>query len=156
MVGLADIVPLTESVNIRGKKLTVRGISGEDLNVLQRRFPMIDKLLSGNFEISVREELASVGPEIIGAIIAAGFGKIGDDKEEKAARVLTLNDQILLVEPIIIATFPGVRPFVQAIKENITQILKSGLNNSDDDLGKNEVVPSGKDLDSTSPPPPRN
>lgn len=114
MVGLLDIAPLTEKVSVGGKHLAVYGISAKGLVSLIARFPEIRLLMNGK-EVDVAS-LMAIGGEAISAIIAAGVGFPGDDKQEDAAGRLPLETQADILAAIIKVTLPnGVGPFIDKL-----------------------------------------
>lgn len=114
MVGLLDIAPLTEKVSVGGKQLAVYGISAKGLVSLIARFPEIRQLMNGR-EVDVGS-LMNIGGEAISAIIAAGCGYPGDDKQEEAAGRLPLETQADILAAIIKVTLPnGVGPFIEKL-----------------------------------------
>lgn len=114
MVGLLDIAPLTEKVTVGGKTLVVYGISAKGLVSLIASFPEIKRLMAGK-EVDVAS-LMSMGGDAISAIIAAGIGFPGDEKQEEAAARLSLEVQADILTAIIKVTLPnGIGPFVEKL-----------------------------------------
>ncbi|RUW73686.1 hypothetical protein, partial [Mesorhizobium sp. M2A.F.Ca.ET.067.02.1.1] len=99
MVGLLDIAPLTEKVSVGGKSLVVYGVSASGLVSLIARFPEIRMLMNGK-EVDVGS-LMTIGGDAIAAIIAAGIGLPGDEKQEAAAARLPLEIQADILAAII-------------------------------------------------------
>lgn len=114
------------TVQIDGTDVSVRGISAREIALLAARYEDIRVALSGG-EVSLSTEgLVDLGPDIVAAIIPAGTGGVVrdenglydlDDEAIDAAAALGLGAQILLLDAILSATFPGAdgpRPFVAA------------------------------------------
>ena len=125
MVGLADITPAREKVDVNGEAVEVYGISAAGLGYLIRRFPEIRKLLSGR-EISV-EEAESFGPECVAAIIASGCGAPGDEKAEAVAKNLPVSAQADLLEAILRVTMPGGVQSIVGKVSAVTNLLGGDL-----------------------------
>ena len=112
MVGLVDIAPITSSVSIRGKDISITGVSARGIASLLARFPELRALMTGR-EVAL-EDLLKLGGDVIAAIIAAGTGASGDVDAEKAADNLTLEEQADLLAAIVELTLPrGLSPLVE-------------------------------------------
>lgn len=113
MSSLKDLVG-TRYVTIRGVKIKVMGVSGRGLAELMSRFPEIAKMLtSKGSDRAVL--LRSLAPNALAAVIAAGIGEAGEDTE-KIADSLALDDQVIVLDEVLRATFPrGIRPFVETL-----------------------------------------
>jgi hypothetical protein len=139
MVGLIDIAPRTEMVDIEGASVEVHGVSASGLALLLRRFPDLRKLLTG-LEVETTQ-LMTVGGEAVAAIIAAGCGYPGDEKAESVAANLSLDAQADFLGAILRLTLPkGLGPFVAKLTA-LGSILDA------------DVVRSDMGPDSTSPKP---
>lgn len=115
MVGLLDIAPLTETVDIHGTTIEVRGLGVDDLAYLIQRFPEVGRAL---VERTIDAAgIVGLGPGIVGAAIAVAIGAQGDLAQEKAATSrLTLTEQVDVVAVIMRLTTPeGVVPFVERL-----------------------------------------
>lgn len=112
---LDTIAPLPEDVTLSdGNIIEVGGIPAIGIPYLGRRFPdLVKGLLSGGIDLAA---LANVGPEASAAMIAAGCGKLGDEKDEKNALLLSAHDQLAILEVILRRTMPrGPGPFVEVV-----------------------------------------
>jgi len=109
-VELADILPSSETFDVRGNKVEVIGLGLGDLVKLGRRFPALVKLLDG-FKI---EALMDQPREVLGAVLAAGIGKLGDDGIERGLGNLKLGEQAGLAAAVIRQT-GGLVPFVELL-----------------------------------------
>ena len=118
MADLLDIAPATavESVHINGgQRITVRGLHGNDIAAIVKRYPGMIGILAGAGD-NVMTLFSSLG-EAAGAIIAAGCGHRGDEKAEQIAGSFLLEDQLQLFKAIFGLTFPnGLSPVMEAIK----------------------------------------
>ena len=111
MADLLDIAPSTsvEVVKIDGKRIIVHGLRGNAIASIVARFPNVVGLLLGG------ANPADMGPRFIaqfggaiGPIIAAGCGRLDDEKyEQHASTALLFEDQLRLVVAIIGLTFPN-------------------------------------------------
>lgn len=111
MIGLIDIAPRTEAVDVDGTKVEVHGVSASGLAHLLGRFPELRKLMTG-LDVDATQ-LMAIGGEAVGAIIAAGCGYPGDQKAEGAAARLSLDTQADFLGAILRLTLPkGIGPFV--------------------------------------------
>jgi hypothetical protein len=114
MVGLIDIAPHIETIEVQGAPVAVHGISAKGLATLLGRFPELRKLMSGQ-EVQA-EELMTMGGDAIAAIIAAGCGYPGDEKAEAVAGKLAIDTQADLIGAILRLTLPaGLGPFVEKL-----------------------------------------
>ena len=114
MVGLIDIAPCVETLDIQGSAVEVRGVSATGLALLLSRFPELRKLMTG-LEVD-SDQLIALGGEAIAAIIAAGCGYPGEEKAEAIAASLSLDMQADLLAAILRLTLPkGVGPFVSKL-----------------------------------------
>jgi hypothetical protein len=83
MVGLIDIAPTVETVDVQGAPVAVHGVSAKGIAHLLGRFPELRKLMTGQ-EVET-EQLMAVGADAVAAIIAAGCGYPGDESAETVA-----------------------------------------------------------------------
>jgi hypothetical protein len=109
MADLLDIVTATAAdvVRIDGERIVVRGLNAKAIALIAARFPNVRKVLRGGGDdyVALLFELAG---EAIGPIIAAGYGRLGNEKYERhAATMLNLEDQTDLVTAIVRLTFPN-------------------------------------------------
>jgi hypothetical protein len=114
MVGLLDIAPSVETVDVQGASVAVHGVSAKGLAHLLGRFPELRKLMTGQ-EVET-EHLMAIGGDAVAAIIAAGCGYPGDDAAEAIACKLSLDTQADLLAAILRLTLPrGIGPFVEKL-----------------------------------------
>lgn len=112
-MSLKDIAPLSETVEIRGDKIVVKGITNEGIAVIWRRFPVLVDLLSGN---ATPASVSEKAPDAIAAVIAAGCGFPGDEEAEAIAASLTVDESAALLSAILGMTWPrGFGPFVESL-----------------------------------------
>ncbi len=115
MVGLLDIAPVVDVVEVNGEQVSVPGISVAGIAILLQRYPILGDML--NKGISV-ESMFTAGPDAVAAIIAAGCGNPGNEQVEQIAKTLNMQTQIDLVAAIIRRTLPkGIGPFVESINK---------------------------------------
>src|SRR5215210_1687590 len=114
MVGLIDIAPRIETVNVQGASVAVHGITARGVAHLLGRFPELRMLMTGQ---SVEtDRLMEMGGDAVAAIIAAGCGYPGDDKAEIVAASLSVDAQADLLAAILRVTLPsGLGPFVEKL-----------------------------------------
>lgn len=116
MASLADILPATAQVEIRGQSLEVCGVSLKLLAKLFGSAPAIRLAVTGRAKEISAEDIIAV-PDFIPMLIAAGLGKEGDEETIRLAeKVLNPEEQVNLVTKIWELTLPGgVVPFVQSL-----------------------------------------
>lgn len=113
---LLDIAPLTETLPVSGKQITVGGISMKGVANLLLRFPSMLEALSERRSINAAD-LITIMPEAANAIIAAGVGEAGNKKVEQKIETLPLGDQVTLLSAVIRLTLPGgFGPLVEQIE----------------------------------------
>src|SRR4029079_15293505 len=98
MVGLIDIAPKNEPVEVQGASVTVNGVSAKGIAYLLGRFPDLRKLMTG--QDVEPTQLMTVGGDAVAAIIAAGCGYPGDEKAEAVACKLAIDAQADLLAAI--------------------------------------------------------
>lgn len=142
MSALMDIAKRRKSVDVNGQKVEVGGVSADDLFRLAERYPPLLELLQRR--MPTVPDLMACGSGLIGGIIAAAFGSLGNDAEEKHAASLDLEVQLNLLIDIYGVTFPGgTGPFVQRVKE------KFGIDLAADDQSSDETPTA---LSTSAPP----
>lgn len=130
-VSLLDIAPpevTTEEIDIRGKKLALRGITNLELAVLLKRFPLLAKQIAGEarrkallaietltanqaaelarLTIEPEDELL-LGIETAPAWIAAGLGEIGNEEIEAGVPArLSQEEQLACLAVVLRLTAP--------------------------------------------------
>jgi enoyl-CoA hydratase/carnithine racemase len=114
MVGLIDIAPKIETVDVQGAPVAVHGISAKGVAHLLGRFPELRMLMTGQ-EVEAAQMMA-MGGDAIAAILAAGCGYPGDEKAEAVAGRLSIDAQADLLAAILRLTLPvGLGPFVEKL-----------------------------------------
>lgn len=112
MSGLKDLLPAPKQVEIEGKKYPVRGVSLAEFAGMLSRFPLLNALFSGKGPEHVAD-LLKAGNPAVGAIIAAGCNRAGDEEWEKDAAALPGGIQVKFLAGILPLTMPGgFGPFV--------------------------------------------
>lgn len=115
MVGLLDIAPASEEVEVAGQKISVFAINARGIAQLLKKFPELRMMLTGK-EVA-DENLVEMFPNAISAIIAAGLGEAGNAEVEQRADQLGLTDQAAIIAAIWRQTFPkGLDPFVKELE----------------------------------------
>lgn len=116
MVGLLDIAPVTDSVEIRGETYQVRGLSVAAIASLLARFPVLkDLFVGGEGDFAA---VVNASGEAVVAIITAGLGHLGEPDYEAALSNLTLDEQSDVFVKVAALTMPaGVVPFVQRLEK---------------------------------------
>lgn len=114
MVGLIDIAPNVETIDVQGTPVAVHGVSAKGVAHLLGRFPELRKLMTGQ-EVET-EQLMAMGGDAVAAIISAGCGYPGDEKAEAVAGKLSIDAQADLLAAILRLTLPvGLGPFVEKL-----------------------------------------
>jgi hypothetical protein len=114
MTSLLDLGPLTEEVVIRGRKITVHGLTAADLFKLFAQFPDIGQTmgaLGGN-----AAALMTLVPELIAKVIVLAIRAPATEEQEAAAMAMAVPDQLAIVAAAQRLTMPdGLGPFVDQI-----------------------------------------
>ena len=159
-----DLVQASNTVDLRGKKIPVYGISLNGLFFLSERYPILKRMLGmkmADLSELDPEKIMQMAPEAITTIIAVGVtdvtrfehaekdGKyIGEiSRASKSAGAFSIGEQVKVVGEIIKATLPeGVDPFKQQLKE-ITGAFNSGseamLDRTGSEANLQQATPSG-------------
>lgn len=115
MVGLLDLAPVADTVEIRGASYPVKGLSVAGIAQILARFPALKNLFAE--QGADFAAIAAMSGEAITAIIAAGLGHLGEPDYEAALANLTLDEQADIFAKILKLTMPnGVVPFVQTLE----------------------------------------
>lgn len=118
MVGLLDIGPLTKTITVAGKKLTLRGLTVTDVIDLMQKYEGVKTLLEqgadGLEDKLDAPSLIATLPKAVWSIFAICTGDPGNEKAEKKAATLPLSLQVSILRGILDVTFQdGVGPFVE-------------------------------------------
>jgi hypothetical protein len=109
MTDIINFVPLTARVEIRGQKLSLRGLEFEEIGALIYRFPKFREIKA----LNVAELTKVMDRETQGAVIAAAAGRAGNAQAEASFANLSLGERARIVAKIIEVTAPdGIGPFV--------------------------------------------
>ena len=140
MVGLIDIAPQIERVDVREKPVEVHGISAKGLAYLLGRFPDLRRLMTGQ-DVDA-QQLLTVGGDAVAAIIGAGCGQAGDEQAEAIAGNLPIDTQADFLAAILRLTLPkGIGPFVAKLT-SLGGILDVDAARSDTAQGSTSPRPS--------------
>ena len=91
MVGLIDIAPAIETVDVQGTSVTVHGVSAKGLASLLGRFPELRMLMTGR-EVQT-EQLMADGEEVLADDVEAGLGQeVMDVRDASMQRILDRDD----------------------------------------------------------------
>lgn len=113
MTDIVNFVPLTAKVEIRGQKISVRGLELDEIGQLVYRFPKFREIKA----LNASEIIKLMDREIQAAVIAAAAGHAGNEKAEKSFANLSLGERVKLVSKIIEMTMPdGIGPFVELMQ----------------------------------------
>lgn len=105
LASLSDLAGVGRDVTVRGRTVTVTGVSARGLATLFRRFPdLIGAIAGAGLSVSA---LAQMGPDVLAAVIAAGTGSPDDPAAEEVADRLAMSDQLALIEAIMSESFGG-------------------------------------------------
>lgn len=122
MVSILDIAEIEEgevTVRIKGKDLSIRGLSSREIKTMLRRFPAIDKALSGEKGITGESIIESV-PEAMGELAIMGTFHENDDARNKAKEAFhnfKVHEQLAVLNAILEQTFgEHWNPLVQRVK----------------------------------------
>lgn len=122
MAGLLDIAPpeaRTETIDIRGTLLEVRGLRNREWAIVLNRFPQLRRREGeeggGKPGGTVDEDSALASLDAIVPVIAAGLGKIGDrETEAQILERLSDEEQGRLFAAIMRLTLPAPGPLADA------------------------------------------
>lgn len=110
-IDLLDIAPpeiVPRKVQFRGKEIEVTGIPAEGWAQLYQRFPILSRIVLDVGEITEDAISRLDVMKMRAAVIAAGFGALGDEKRERwAIKVFTTDEAQMLMREIIGASMPG-------------------------------------------------
>lgn len=113
MTDIVNFVPLDAKVEIRGQKITVRGLELEEIGGLLYRFPKFREIK----QLNASDLIKLMDKDIQSAVIAAAAGRAGNEKAEKSFANLSLGERVKIVAKIIELTAPdGIGPFVDLIQ----------------------------------------
>jgi hypothetical protein len=146
MNSLLDLGPLTEEVDIRGVKLTVRGLTAASLFKLFSEFPDRQPALAQmGTSNSAMLELA---PDLFAKIIAIATGSPDDEAIIAKAKELGAADQMAILSAVQRLSFPqGFGPFV----EQITRLMVPDTPSQPSAQGNSSPAPSNAALQTDSP-----
>lgn len=110
-ISLLDIAPAREVVDLgNGREVEVGAITLDQIVMLTQRFGNVLELLGGS-------DIAALGQGVrplIGAVLAASCGALGNEAAETKLAGLAVGDQAALLAAVRRTTMPkGVRPFLQ-------------------------------------------
>jgi hypothetical protein len=110
MPDLLSIAPLTETVEVRGAKVQVRGVSAQGVVGLLTRFPALNKMwATGKWD---NNQLLALSDDILVAILVAGVTNL----DEKNAANLALDEKAEILSVILRVTMPrGPVPFMATL-----------------------------------------
>lgn len=115
MVALTDIAKTNETVAVFGKDVDVYGVSAEGFAILLQRFPQLVSLAKGDKVVPA--DIIKMGPQVVGAVIAAGCGQPGNADAEAFAAKISVDTQLEFITKIGGATFPkGIGPFLERLQ----------------------------------------
>ena len=114
MVSLVDIGPSVGTVELRGQRVQVNGLTAEHIVGILISFPEVRKVLAQK-EADLGM-LISQFPLAVAMIIAAGTGKADDEPTIAVARALGAGEQYDILEKIVELTFPkGLKSFLDGV-----------------------------------------
>lgn len=161
MVGLLDIGDLTDTVEVRGKKVEVRGISARTFFHLLATIPELAAALSGMTpkDLNAADMILKV-PEAVGSIIAcATVGPLwsnmspeGKQQHIDAAQNLNIGEQSDFIRKIWTLTFPnGTQSFLDALAE-VMRLMDKGQDQLLPGQSRPSEVMDGQPMFGTSRP----
>lgn len=110
MVGMIDIAPVVEKVDIRGTVCAVRGLELDQIVALCWEFPEIEQMWEKRKVDN--QALLKLSRPAMGAIIAACV----DEIDAKNATNLSLGERVEVLAKIVKVTMPrGLGPFVELL-----------------------------------------
>jgi hypothetical protein len=146
MNSLLDFGPLTEEVDIRGVKLTVRGLTAASLFKLFAEFPNMHQALAEMGTTS--SGLLELAPDLFAKVIAIATGSPDDAAVIAKARELGAADQMAILSVVQKLSFPqGFGPFV----DQMTRLMVTGAPTQSSGQGNSSHAPSNAALQTDSP-----
>jgi hypothetical protein len=132
MASLLDIGPLTASVTVRGKDISLSGIGADTLVQLLNDYPDLRKYMSGLSGDVNATAMLQRAPDIADVILLAGAGlRNNDEKAVAIVKSLTIGEKVVMLEPIMAMTFPkGFPAFVEALSRIAGEQVDGGADAS--------------------------
>jgi hypothetical protein len=146
MNSLLDLGPLTEEVDIRGVKLTVRGLTAASVFKLFAEFPNMQQALAemGTSGSSMLE----LAPDLFAKVIAIATGSPDDAAVIAKARELGATDQMAILSVVQKLSFPqGFGPFV----DQMARLMVMDTPTQSSAPGNSSHAPSNAALQTDSP-----
>jgi len=146
-VSIEDLGPPETTCSIRGKDLSVFGVSALSFFYLLQRYPAARAIMEKRFQDITPESLMSVGPEIVIRIMAIGVtarDKYDDEKSYEVAvtkhmktvAALPAGYQIKLLRVVLEATMPdGADPFISELNTIRTMFVGTNSTPETTELG---------------------
>jgi hypothetical protein len=129
MVSLLDLAPSTRTVRVGGEfeengaDVSVFGVSAKGIASLLSQFPQLQDLFKGGELKFDAASIATVAPDAIAAIIAAGCDSPGDPAAVAVAERMPVGDQMKILAAVIELTMPdGIGPFMEALDATIARL----------------------------------
>jgi hypothetical protein len=148
MVSLLDVGPLTDTVKVRGKDVTLYPIAPAGLFYLIRQSEEVRLLLDGRASEIQPERLMQMGPDNIAMVV--GVGAVAPEEPDwlskveesaKVAKTLSVTEQLSAIVKIFAMTFPeGVGPFVDALRsltDGLDQAVTEGAGSASENKSLN-------------------
>jgi hypothetical protein len=146
MSSLLDLGPLTEDVEVRGVKLSVRGLTAANLFRLFAEFPKMQEALAEMGTTS--SAILELAPDLFAKIIAIATGSPDDEAVVAKAKELGAADQMAILSAVGRLSFPqGLGPFV----EQITRLMVPDTPSQPSGPGNSSPAPSNAALQTDSP-----
>lgn len=152
MSSLLDLGPLTEEVEIRGVKLTVRGLTASNLFKLFAEFPDMQQMLAQMGTAGA--VMMNLAPDLFAKVIAIATGSPGDAAIEARAKELAAADQMAILSTVQRLSFPqGFGPFVEQLTKLAGTDMTGTTTSSETSSvpGNSSRAPSNAALQTDSP-----
>jgi hypothetical protein len=146
MNSLLDLGPLTEEVEIRGVRLTVRGLTAASVFKLFSEFPNMQQALAEMGTAS--SGMLELAPDLFAKVIAIATGSPDDAAVIAKARELGAADQMAILSVVQKLSFPqGFGPFVDQMARLMVMDTPTQLS----EPGNSSHAPSNAVLQTDSP-----
>lgn len=146
MSSLLDLGPLTEEVEVRGVKLTVRGLTAASLFKLFAEFPTMQEALA--IMGTTSSAMLELAPDLFAKVIAIATGSPDDAAIIAKAKELGAADQMAILSVVQKLSFPqGFGPFV----DQMTRLMVMDTPTQSSGQGNSSHAPSSAALQTDSP-----
>lgn len=129
MSSLSSILPLTETVVVRGLDIEVPGCSVKELGRALFRFPQLATVFQDAHMAKIGSAILDAGDDVANVIIAAGLRVSGNQDEEAGIANLALGEKATLIAAILRVSLPdGPRPLLDLLAALKVEVPAASIN----------------------------